>query len=119
MNSFGVLLKESLRAAQCKQRDLANRIELSPSYISLLVRGKRQPPSDEKVRQIALALDMPSTEYQRLKKAAAESRRLVVTPGEVSTEHIVAMNRMNAYLREVSPEKQGRILSILEGDTGM
>ncbi|WP_368045275.1 helix-turn-helix domain-containing protein [Gilvimarinus algae] len=119
MSPFGSLLKEYLRSSNCQQKELARCMGWSPSYISLMVNGKRQPPAKDKVRQIAIALDMSGEGYKKLKKAAAESRRLVVAPGEVSAEHIVAMNRMNEYLREAPAEKQGRILSILEGDAGM
>ena len=119
MSPFGKLLKECLRSNACKQKELARCIGWSPSYISLLANGKRQPPADDRVRQIAIALGMSDEGYKKLKKAAVESRRLVVTPGEVSAEHIVVMNRMNEYLREVRPERQGRILSILERGAGM
>jgi len=48
------------RAARgVSQQELATRIEVKPSYISMLERGERRNPSTDVISKIARALDLP------------------------------------------------------------
>jgi len=58
MKKFAELLERLRKAQQITKRDLANRANLTPGYISLLTRGERQAPSEVTVKALADALNL-------------------------------------------------------------
>lgn len=58
MKSFSVLLRDARKRAGLSQVELANRVNIDPSYISRIERGLYDPPSREKVLAIVTALEI-------------------------------------------------------------
>lgn len=57
-NYFSGLIKERLKKKNISLRSLAKKIGLDPSFLSKVLAGKRNPPSDEKsLLKLARCLD--------------------------------------------------------------
>lgn len=59
-NDFASALKAARKAAGLTQMALGRMAGLTGSYISMLEKRRRPPPSETKIRRIAKALDMPA-----------------------------------------------------------
>lgn len=55
---FGEIVRDKRNEKGFTLRKFAQMADLSPSYISLMERGEQPPPGEEKIRQIALILDL-------------------------------------------------------------
>ena len=53
---FGSMVRQERLARGLSLRDLAQRIGVSPTYVSLIERGKTSLPTEERVRAIAFEL---------------------------------------------------------------
>jgi transcriptional regulator with XRE-family HTH domain len=71
---FGNLLDTHRKQKKLTPRDLALKADVSPSYISLLISGKKGRPSDQIIEKLAQALEL--TEDEKLEfQAAAEASK--------------------------------------------
>jgi transcriptional regulator with XRE-family HTH domain len=52
-HSFGALVRRERQAKEIGLREMANRIGVSPTYLSKIERGDFDPPAEDKVRKIA------------------------------------------------------------------
>jgi transcriptional regulator with XRE-family HTH domain len=76
---FGNLLNTHRERKKLKLETLAEKADVSSSYISLLIRGKKGRPSDRIIEQLSQALDL--TEDEKLEfQAAAEVSRVDNSP---------------------------------------
>lgn len=71
---FADLLRLYRKRSQLSKTDLANRLEISPSYLMLIEAGKRKPPSLSMVRRLVLVLDLAPREEAVFVKTAAIER---------------------------------------------
>jgi transcriptional regulator with XRE-family HTH domain len=69
--NFGVASGKALDAAGLTQKDLARRLEVSDSYVSAVVTG-RKPASPQWVDLVANALNLSESERRKLHRAAAK-----------------------------------------------
>lgn len=51
--SFGAVVRREREAKEIGLREMANRIGVSPTYLSKIERGDFDPPAEDKVRRIA------------------------------------------------------------------
>ena len=56
---FGTVIKEKREELELSQRNLADLLPFSAGYIARFESGYSQPPSEDKIRQLAHALDIP------------------------------------------------------------
>lgn len=76
MTTFSILLRQLRQIRSVRQKELAARIRVHPSYLSALECGKKLPPSGEEfVSRIGLALDLTEEERRSLSEEAAASRK--------------------------------------------
>ena len=57
MNEFGKKIQQLRRDALLSQRALAERVGLNFTYISKIESGEMPPPSEDKIRELATALE--------------------------------------------------------------
>ncbi len=57
--SFGALLRRLRKSSSLSLEDLSRKIGISPSYLSRLERGQRQPPPGSVITRMAEALNVP------------------------------------------------------------
>ncbi|NCC31932.1 MAG: transcriptional regulator, partial [Chloroflexia bacterium] len=70
METFGGILEKMLASRGVSKKELAARVGLSPSYISLLSNGTRKIPSIDMIRLFAQALHLSSEEENLLLQVA-------------------------------------------------
>ena len=64
--SFGELIREQREARKISLRNFAKRVDLSPTFISKMERGEMLPPSEDKIKAIAAALELDPDEMLAL-----------------------------------------------------
>ncbi|PCI35136.1 MAG: hypothetical protein COB53_11305 [Elusimicrobia bacterium] len=91
-------------------RELCRAAELDPSFLSKVLAGKRNPPSDEEVlRRIAVALEL-------------DPARLITLAGRIPSEWArlfndeFAFERVDRLLRESRPARSPRIAAPARSD---
>ena len=55
--SFGSLVRQKREAREIGLREMAQKIGVSPTYLSKIERGDFEPPAEDKVRKIAEIID--------------------------------------------------------------
>jgi transcriptional regulator with XRE-family HTH domain len=80
--TFGNLLRKYRDQKNLKLEDLAKKADVSPSYISLLIHGKKGKPRGPVIERLAQALEL--TEAEKLEfQAAAEMSRVSSLPNQM------------------------------------
>lgn len=89
-NAFGDMLRRARRAAGLPMRSVAERMTWSIAYVSDVERGRRAPPSDKSIREIARLL---GSEPEPWLTAAAVQRGVVMVDGldDDAVKHVVAL----------------------------
>ena len=112
--SFPLLLRHRLKALGTEQRDLAAAAQVTESYISQLVTGKKRPPAPERTDiydRMETFLKLPAGELARLaelERREAVKRMLAEPPTPLLTSVRELM------LRKCAPAKQPSIRAIFE-----
>lgn len=75
MERFGRYLRRLRENAGMRLKDLADKMDWTPVYVSDIELGRRNPPSPEKIRQIASVLGV---DYQELLNLADQEKKKVV-----------------------------------------
>lgn len=65
-HAFGARIRAIRRTKKLTQRQVAERLPMSPGNLSRLENGEHGPPSDEVISKLAAALDTDATELFRL-----------------------------------------------------
>jgi len=98
--TFGELLRQKRRHAGLQQGQLADKIGVTASYVSLLESGKRPSPSDDVIRKIEQALGLTNNQLVRL-------AHLERTPADIREE----IDQERLY-REGIPHKSVRTVEL-------
>jgi HTH-type transcriptional regulator, competence development regulator len=62
-NTFGTLLQKLRQEKGLSQRQLANQVDVIPTYMSKIERGEFPPPSEKVIKKIASILDYDVDEF--------------------------------------------------------
>ena len=112
--SFPLFLRHRLKALGTEQRDLAAAAQVTESYISQLVTGKKRPPAPERTDiydRMETFLKLPAGELARL--AELERREAVKRIlAEPPTPLLTSVREL--MLRKCAPAKQTSIRAIFE-----
>jgi transcriptional regulator with XRE-family HTH domain len=93
---FGVELRRMRRAKEMSLVDLAKAIDCSIVYISDIERGKRNPPSEEKIRKLLSVLGEENRISEMLFLATRSRQRIEISVEDKDdqvTEMLMAMAR--------------------------
>ncbi len=92
-NHFGHTLRQLRKSANMTQRDLANALNCSNQYVSLLETGKRPPPQPPELERFATALGAP---LETLVVAATRTRGVTqfLLPPDTSPEAALVAVRL-------------------------
>ena len=98
VNEFeGQTLGQALRALRMEKnvtlRDMARRLDVTPTYLSQVEQDKFSPPTEERIKQIGQILDLPQEQVDHL---VALAGRVPKDLHEVLEEH---PHEMASFLR--------------------
>ena len=86
-NKFGIYITEKRMEKEIGLREMAELLDISPSYFSDIEKGRRNPPSLSKIKEIAQTLQLSVQEMDHLIDIASETR------GEIPMD-------LNDYIKE-------------------
>jgi transcriptional regulator with XRE-family HTH domain len=112
--SFPLLLRHRLKALGTEQRDLAAAAQVTESYISQLVTGKKRPPAPERTDiydRMETFLKLPAGKLARLAELERREalKRILAEP---ATPLLTSVREL--MLRKCVPAKQSAIRAIFE-----
>ena len=112
--SFPLLLRHRLKALGTEQRDLAVAAQVTESYISQLITGKKRPPAPERTDiydRMETFLKLPAGELARLAELERREalKRILAEP---ATPLLTSVREL--MLRKCVPAKQTAIRAIFE-----
>ncbi len=124
LQTFGRQL-EALRAERgLKSKQLATRVGVTPSYITQLEKGRRDPPKQAFIARLAAALDLNEQQARLLSRGAIHERFLrAIAELEQPTEPIILAELL--VRAETNLEKAdfivlvGRIQEFMDARSGM
>jgi transcriptional regulator with XRE-family HTH domain len=94
---FGNLLDNHRKQKKLTPGELAQKADVSPSYISLLISGKKGRPSDKVIEQLAKALEL--TEDEKLDfRAAGEMSKVDSSPTKLDLPNEVGIEAVHRSL---------------------
>ncbi len=107
-NLFGVFLREKRKQKDFSIRELAKKVNLSHSYLSSIENGKKPPPSNKALFDIASALKLDIESQRLLFDIAAEAKELqhndYTLPADI-TKYLYETLAAKSFIREA--DKQG------------
>jgi transcriptional regulator with XRE-family HTH domain len=110
MTPFGESLEKFRRDKNLKQIELARLVGIEPSYVSLMERGYKGPPSADVLKRIAVALKLKNHEVQKLQRDAEISESNFKIPLSTSRAEFELLHRLKVHLGSLN-EKQVLIMN--------
>jgi HTH-type transcriptional regulator, competence development regulator len=86
MTPFGCYLEALRRSRQLQQKQLAGMLDVDPTYISLMERGRKGPPSNALLEKLIASLQLSQEEQLLLQKYVAQSPRALALPKNMKLE---------------------------------
>ncbi|MBP2654221.1 MAG: putative transcriptional regulator [Firmicutes bacterium] len=117
MKKFGEFIEERRKKAGITLRGLAGILEIAPSYMSDIEKGRRYPPDKEKLDEIAKQLMLSEDDKNLMFDLAAKEKENTISPD--LPEYIMEKDLVRVALRKardnnVSDRKWERIIKILD-----
>lgn len=114
MSPFAFALRELRNRLNIRQADLARMVGYEQSYLSGLELGSKGPPTHEFVERLITALELPTSEADRLRKARGASERKFEIPTDSPEDTYLLCNTLHARLSQLHPLQRQAIFSILQ-----
>lgn len=112
MSPFSQTLEILRRKRALTQTQLADRLGIASSYISILERGHKPPPSDKILQKIIVTLELNEHEKFQLLHDAKISNFTLKAPEHASREEFEFVYQLSKRLGQLTP-RDLRILSEL------
>lgn len=116
MTPFGARLRELRSDRGMTQSALAERLNVSPAYLSALEHGRRGRPGPGLVMEICGHLDLIWDEAEELKRLAEHSKpKVTLNTGGLSPRATELANLLDRRLPDLSDSDLDRLIATLKG----
>jgi len=116
MEKFGKRLRELRESSEIRLVDLAREMGWSSVYLSDIERGRRNPPTAEKIRQIAEFIRCDPSEL--LDTANRDRKKVIINIDTESVKHNETALMLARSWEDLTDEEIEKIKRILKGDHG-
>jgi len=118
---FGRFVEQKRKEQGITLRGLAGELELAPSYMSDMEKGRRYPPDRGKLEEIARILKLPKEDKDLMYDLAALAKENTVSPDlpeYIMEKDIVRVALRKARDKNVSDEDWQRVIEIFDNEDG-
>lgn len=119
MTPFGDVLCRLRRSRHLKQRELAELLNVQPSYLSALENGKKGPPSDQVLGQLSLVLNLDDQEINDLESSVEQSQRVFRLPDNTTLDEFAFIYQLKKRLGSLSVEELAIMTNTLKLGTSL
>jgi len=81
--TFGSFLRKKRLAKDITLRKMADKLNISPVYMSSIETGRRAAPKDDILQNIAKILIMDKHEQEQMYELAAKTKKFTAVPGDL------------------------------------
>ncbi len=113
MTPFGRYLSTLRLNRRVKQKELAEALDVNPSYISAIESGTKLPPSNKVLKETVVFLKLAKEEEKLLWDYADQSIRVMHIPDDLPFETYAMIQQFRKSLRELSAGQVSVISSVL------
>lgn len=114
MTPFGWYLEMLRRSRNLQQKQLAAMLDIDPTYVSLMERGKKGPPSQALLNMLIEQLVLDTAEQAQLWEYVEQSRRNLSLPENMAFEEYAMVRRLWQKLGSLSLDQIEIIDKILK-----
>lgn len=118
---FGRFVEQKRKEQGITLRGLAGELELAPSYMSDMEKGRRYPPDKGKLEEIARILKLSKEDKDLMYDLAALAKENTVSPDlpeYIMEKDIVRVALRKARDKNVSDEDWKRVIEIFDDEDG-
>jgi transcriptional regulator with XRE-family HTH domain len=114
---FGEFIKDKRNEKGISLRDMAERLDIAPSYLSDIEKGRRYAPDKEKLEEIASILNIDGTEKNYMFDLAGKTKESIAPDlPEIIKEHekaSVLLRKAKEY--NLTDEHWDKLIKMIEG----
>ena len=117
MKRFGEFIEERRKKADITLRGLASLLDIAPSYMSDIEKGRRYPPDKEKLDEIAKILMLSEEDKNLMFDLAAKEKENTISqdlPEYIMEKDLVRVALRKARDTNASDQKWQQIIKILD-----
>lgn len=105
MTPFGEYIEQLRRQRNVTQTFLAQKLGVSPGYLSAIENGRKVPNTTDLISQLVEHLNLTDSEYQALLDTHNQSKLLWRVPKNIQTEEFRFLSELWDQLGSLSAEK--------------
>ena len=105
MTPFGLFLESVRRSRQLQQAQLADRIGVTPCYVSAIESGKKGPPSKDVIGKLVEKLELTQGEQNELLLCVEQSKKTLRLPENATTDEYLLVADLRHHLGALSIEQ--------------
>ncbi|WP_150051703.1 helix-turn-helix domain-containing protein [Methylomonas rhizoryzae] len=113
MSPFGLFLERVRRSRQLQQKQLAADLGIQASYLSLLEKGRKVPPSKQVLEKLIHVLNLDEEEQAGMWDSAEQSQRNFQLPDGLPLEEYLVVNELRKQLGRLSKGQIKLMLDVL------
>lgn len=113
MSPFGLFLERVRRSRQLQQKQLAVDLGIQASYLSLLEKGRKAPPSKQVLEKLIRVLQLDDEEQAAMWDSAEQSQRNFQLPDDLTLIEYRMVNELRKQLGKLTEAQVEIILNVL------
>ena len=114
MTPFAALLSDICRSRRIRQKELAYRLGVDPSYLSAVTAGRKGPPSDSFISKLNESLQLSDEEQLAMQESVKFSQTRYRMPKEANPQFYEMIWKIFASAEGLKPAQMNVIEEVLK-----